>query len=77
MNAPSTATLEAAGVADILKALKRIGQLKGQGYLYGRPEDADATRERLAGLSMLTSEGSVEPEQAPEPEIPAPVRKAG
>ena len=70
-------TAEGVETADILEALKRIGQLKGQGYLYGRPEDADATRERLAGLSLLASEGSVEPEQAPEPEIPAPVRKAG
>jgi len=37
----------------ILAALKNIGPLKGQGYLYGRPEDAATTRQRLAGMSLL------------------------
>lgn len=33
---------------EVLKALRAMGQLKGQGYLYGRPEDAAATLTRLA-----------------------------
>jgi EAL domain-containing protein (putative c-di-GMP-specific phosphodiesterase class I) len=43
-----------------LDALKAMGDLKGQGYLYGRPEDADATRNRLAGLDLLTGERAAE-----------------
>jgi EAL domain-containing protein (putative c-di-GMP-specific phosphodiesterase class I) len=64
-------TAEGVETASILKALQKVGPLKGQGYLYGQPEDADATRTRLAKLSLLA--GSVaEPEPAP------PVRlKAG
>ena len=37
----------------ILQALKAMGQLKGQGYLYGQPEDAVTTRQRLADMAML------------------------
>jgi diguanylate cyclase (GGDEF)-like protein len=43
-----------------LDALKAMGDLKGQGYLYGRPEDANATRNRLAGLDLLTGERAAE-----------------
>ena len=32
----------------ILDKLRTMGKLKGQGYLYGRPESAAAVRERLA-----------------------------
>ncbi|MXO92931.1 EAL domain-containing protein [Erythrobacter arachoides] len=39
----------------VLDALKGMGEIKGQGYLYGRPENAEATRERLAGLGLLKS----------------------
>lgn len=48
--------LTAEGVEDeeILQALKSMGRLKAQGYLYGQPEDADAVRERLKAAGMLT-----------------------
>jgi len=46
-------TAEGIETAAILHALRTIGPLKGQGYLYGMPEDAAATRERLAGLRLL------------------------
>jgi diguanylate cyclase (GGDEF)-like protein len=46
-------TAEGVETAAILQALRSIGPLKGQGYLYGMPEDAAATRERLAGLNLL------------------------
>nr|WP_233999825.1 EAL domain-containing protein [Porphyrobacter sp. TH134] len=48
--------LTAEGVEDeeILKALKRLGRLKAQGYFYGQPEDADAVRTRLKAAGMLT-----------------------
>jgi EAL domain-containing protein (putative c-di-GMP-specific phosphodiesterase class I) len=65
-------TAEGVETAGILDALKKIGPLKGQGYLYGRPEDAGATQQRLAKLSLLASS-----EPAVEPQMPVPVRKAG
>jgi EAL domain-containing protein (putative c-di-GMP-specific phosphodiesterase class I) len=36
---------------EALAVLQKLGDLKGQGYLYGRPEDAAATLERLMKLS--------------------------
>ncbi|GAA0281170.1 hypothetical protein GCM10009127_23040 [Alteraurantiacibacter aestuarii] len=38
---------------EVLAALKGMGQLKGQGYLYGHPENSELTRERLSKLKML------------------------
>jgi EAL domain-containing protein (putative c-di-GMP-specific phosphodiesterase class I) len=49
-------TAEGVETASILAALRQMGQLKGQGYLYGKPEDATATRERLAGLKLLSQQ---------------------
>jgi EAL domain-containing protein (putative c-di-GMP-specific phosphodiesterase class I) len=50
--------LVAEGVEDdeILKTLRKLGQLKGQGYHYGRPETAEQVLERLAGLELLAPE---------------------
>ena len=47
-------TAEGVETPAILQALQTMGELKGQGYLYGYPEDAATTRERLAKLDMLT-----------------------
>ncbi|OYW46092.1 MAG: GGDEF-domain containing protein [Sphingomonadales bacterium 32-68-7] len=46
-------TAEGVESANILEALRGMGHLKGQGYLYGRPEDAAATQQRLADLGLL------------------------
>jgi EAL domain-containing protein (putative c-di-GMP-specific phosphodiesterase class I) len=55
-------TAEGVETPAILEALQNMGQLKGQGYLYGKPEDAEATRRRLAGRQLLIgSEASTEP----------------
>lgn len=45
----------AEGIEDetILHALKQMGQMKGQGYLYGRPEDAAQVQARLAKAGRL------------------------
>ncbi|HEU4821211.1 MAG TPA: EAL domain-containing protein, partial [Qipengyuania sp.] len=40
----------------ILKTLRGMGQLKGQGYHYGRPEPADQVLDRLAPLGLLAPE---------------------
>ena len=48
-------TAEGIENADVLAVLRRMGQLKGQGYLYGRPEDASTTRQRLARKRLLAS----------------------
>ena len=63
-------TAEGVETAAILQALRTIGPLKGQGYLYGRPEDAAATRDRLAGLKLLAGSKVAEVD-------PAAHRKAG
>lgn len=49
--------LTAEGVEDqeILGALKSMGRLKAQGYLYGHPEDADAVRMRLRAMGKLST----------------------
>ncbi len=49
--------ITAEGVEDeeILAALKSMGRLKAQGYLYGHPEDADAVRTRLRAMGKLVT----------------------
>jgi len=50
------------GIEDevILGQLKQMGKLKGQGFLYGRPESAEQVRKRLARAGKLA--GTVEGE---------------
>lgn len=55
LNLPITAE----GVEDetILAALKDMGGLKAQGYIYGKPETADQVRQRLRLAGLLTERG--------------------
>ncbi|MXP46894.1 EAL domain-containing protein [Altererythrobacter luteolus] len=46
-------TAEGIEDAQILKALKGKGKMKGQGYHYGKPEHAAAVRGRLAAMDLL------------------------
>jgi diguanylate cyclase (GGDEF)-like protein len=50
-------TAEGIENGDILEVLRKIGHLRGQGFLYGQPEDAAATEDRLQKL-----EGEEQPE---------------
>jgi EAL domain-containing protein (putative c-di-GMP-specific phosphodiesterase class I) len=57
-------TAEGVEDEDILNALKRMGRLKAQGYLYGQPEDAEAVRARLKLTGRLAgpvSDGTPSP----------------
>jgi EAL domain-containing protein (putative c-di-GMP-specific phosphodiesterase class I) len=63
-------TAEGVESAKVLEVLREMGELKGQGYLYGKPENAVATRSRLAELGLLN--GAVA-----EPGEPVAARKAG
>lgn len=47
--------MTAEGIEDeaILEALKKMGRLKGQGFLYGRPESGEEVRKRLAIAGKL------------------------
>ena len=47
--------ITAEGIEDstILEALKKMGEMKGQGYLYGRPEPASEVSKRLAKEGLL------------------------
>jgi EAL domain-containing protein (putative c-di-GMP-specific phosphodiesterase class I) len=49
---------------EALAVLRQLGDLKGQGYHYGRPEDAAATLERLMAQAAreIPHEGQPEPE---------------
>ena len=57
---------------DILSRLNDFGDYRGQGYLYGKPEPAEATELRLAKMNLLQKPGQADtaPEEQPE------VRKA-
>ena len=48
-------TAEGVESAEVLALLKAMGQIKGQGYFYGHPEDAKTTEDRLAHLKLLAS----------------------
>jgi diguanylate cyclase (GGDEF)-like protein len=65
-------TAEGVECASILQALRGMGQLKGQGYLYGKPEDAAATRERLSAMKLI-----VQPHAVPSKSEPSAQLKAG
>lgn len=56
LNLPITAE----GVEDeaTIAALKQMGGLKAQGYVYGKPESADQVRQRLRMAGLLASSGS-------------------
>jgi diguanylate cyclase (GGDEF)-like protein len=51
LNLPITA--EGIETPEVVALLRELGELKGQGYLYGLPEDAEDTRTRLAALELL------------------------
>ncbi len=38
---------------EILEELRKLGSFKGQGYLYGQPENAAQTHRKLAGMRLL------------------------
>lgn len=46
-------TAEGIETKEVLEKLRKYGRLKGQGYLYGRPEPASATRKRLEDMDLL------------------------
>lgn len=51
-------TAEGIEDANVLDTLRSMGRLKGQGYLYGRPEDAEAVYRRLAIANLLAPDAS-------------------
>ena len=58
----------AEGIEDdsILETLRGMGEMKGQGYLYGRPEDAAAVVKRLGELDMLAQKARPAPQPDPD-----------
>ena len=53
-------TVEGVEDEEILNALKSMGRLKAQGYLYGQPEDAVAVRARLRAAGQLNTAAAPE-----------------
>jgi predicted signal transduction protein with EAL and GGDEF domain len=68
----------------VLHALRKMGGLKGQGYYYGRPEDAARTLDRLARKQLLAvlqkvdeeEDAKLANEEAELPEKPPRIQKA-
>ena len=52
-------TAEGIETREILERLMQYGDIKGQGFLYGQPQPAGATRDRLASLDLLSNAESV------------------
>lgn len=73
LNLPITAE----GIEDnrILQALRAKGNMKGQGYLYGRPEEAHAVRARLDALGLLKPAASRAESELPEGAVNASVEE--
>ena len=46
-------TAEGIECVAVLDQLRQYGKLKGQGYLYGRPESGEATRKRLSEMNLM------------------------
>jgi diguanylate cyclase (GGDEF)-like protein len=57
---------------EVLEELRRFGNFKGQGYLYGRPATAEATGEELAQLDLL-----LEMPAQSQPALQSKPRRAG
>ena len=57
--------ITAEGIEDekALAALRQMGPLKGQGYLYGRPEPIELVRERLRSIGLLIEQQADSVEQ--------------
>ncbi|MDT8280952.1 MAG: GGDEF and EAL domain-containing protein, partial [Erythrobacter sp.] len=53
-------TVEGVEDEEILNALRSMGKLKAQGYLYGQPEDAAAVRTRLRAAGQLNKAAAPE-----------------
>ena len=68
----------AEGIEDekILSDLRKMGRLKGQGYLYGRPETSAQVRERLKGLGLLSSVDKGAETAPTPPSVDLPGKKA-
>ncbi|MBV1687624.1 EAL domain-containing protein [Novosphingobium sp. G106] len=49
-------TAEGIETKEILARLMQYGDIKGQGFLYGQPQPASVTRERLASLDLLNEQ---------------------
>lgn len=59
-------TAEGIESSDVLEALRRYGQFKGQGYLYGRPASADDVKRDLAAQGLLIGTDPAKPAADPE-----------
>ena len=59
-------TAEGVENMEVAGQLQSMGQFMAQGYLYGRPEPAEQTRERLAALGLL-AEAEASPAARPAP----------
>lgn len=69
-------TAEGIETREILERLLKYGDIKGQGFFYGQPQSASATRDRLASLDLLCDGTMGEPKPADGIDAP-PAQAAG
>ncbi|OCC25094.1 diguanylate cyclase [Croceicoccus estronivorus] len=69
LNLPITA--EGIESEKVLQLLRRIGKMKGQGFLYGMPQDARTTQELLASRNLIVSDASKAGEVRTSPTVKA------
>lgn len=69
--------ITAEGIEDesILNELKNMGALKGQGYLYGKPECGEDVRKRLKRLNLLHPTAQIETAPSPDLKQAQPIQK--
>ena len=60
-------TAEGIETEEVLGLVKKFGEFKGQGYLYGRPQSIDDTTRLLADKEMLGKSEPAAPARQPEP----------
>ncbi|MCB2077789.1 MAG: EAL domain-containing protein [Novosphingobium sp.] len=69
-------TAEGIENAEVLERLREYGDIKGQGYLYGRPQPGHAIREQLSALGLLLEAAIDEATQAGQDTFDPPAKLA-
>lgn len=60
---------------EILERLMQYGDIKGQGFLYGQPQPASVTRDKLASLDLLSEQPAPTVDAAPPAVDPKAMRE--
>ena len=62
---------------EVLERLREFGNIKGQGYLYGRPQNAQAVRATLSEMGLLREDAIAAPDAEGSATGATPLRRTG